>query len=296
MRPALWKWSEFTFNTLFLVELLVNFYGLAFAFWRHNCGWNCFDLLVVSIGCVGMAEAIGGAFMPPQLALVRNLRAFRIFRLFKRVKSLNKIFSSCACSLAALPPPPSQPPVLPPPPSQPPVLPPLLPPSSSPASPPALQILPPLLPPYCSLPRRATPRAKSGAVAPVRRLGKAIPGVFNAFLITIIVMCIYAILGVDFFHLTGDDGGITTYNENVRRGLCNETEDGRTVYVDDGNDYLAGEDCSLTQTFSSETARGFTYGEEYYGTFFRALYTLFQVLTGESWSEAGSRLPSRSFP
>ena len=130
----------------------------------------------------------------------------------------------------------------------------------------------------------------------MRRLGKAIPGVFNAFLITIIVMCIYAILGVDFFHLTGDDGGITTYNENVRRGLCNETEDGRTVYVDDGNDYLAGDYCSLTQTFSSETARGFTYGEEYYGTFFRALYTLFQVLTGESWSEAGSRLPSRSFP
>merc|ERR1711904_120877 len=26
-----------------------------------------------------------------------------------------------------------------------------------------------------------------------------------------------------------------------------------------------------------------------YGTFFRALYTMFQVLTGESWSEAGAR-------
>ena len=61
MRPALWKWSEFTFNALFLVELLVNFYGLAFAFWRYNCGWNCFDLLVVSIGCVSMAETIGGS-------------------------------------------------------------------------------------------------------------------------------------------------------------------------------------------------------------------------------------------
>merc|ERR1719335_1501543 len=31
------------------------------------------------------------------------------------------------------------------------------------------------------------------------------------------------------------------------------------------------------------------WGEEYYGTFFRALYTMFQVLTGESWSEAGAR-------
>jgi hypothetical protein len=33
------------------------------------------------------------------------------------------------------------------------------------------------------------------------------------------------------------------------------------------------------------TPRGFHYGQEYYGTFSRSLYTLFQVLTGESWSE-----------
>merc|ERR1712100_844268 len=31
------------------------------------------------------------------------------------------------------------------------------------------------------------------------------------------------------------------------------------------------------------------WGNEYYGTFFRSLYTMFQVLTGESWSEAGAR-------
>ena len=225
LTPAVWKWGEFSFNMLFLIELLVNFYGLAFAFWRHNPGaararspptlpraslltaaqtdpgWNIFDLLVVCIGCVSMAEAIGGNFMPPQLALIRNLRAFRIFRLFKRVKSLNKILTS---------------------------------------------------------------------------LGTAIPGVFNAFVIQVIVMCIYAILGVDFFHMTGEDGTLTTYNENVLRGVCTEEE------VESGL-------CSLNQTVSSETARGFTYGEEYYGTFFRALYTLFQVLTGESWSEMVAR-------
>ena len=34
-------------------------------------------------------------------------------------------------------------------------------------------------------------------------------------------------------------------------------------------------------------ARGYTYGEEYYGTFFRALYTLFQMLL-ESRSEVCS--------
>ena len=34
-------------------------------------------------------------------------------------------------------------------------------------------------------------------------LGKAIPGVMNAFLIMLIVMCIYAILGVEFFKYEG---------------------------------------------------------------------------------------------
>merc|ERR1719217_462961 len=34
---------------------------------------------------------------------------------------------------------------------------------------------------------------------------------------------------------------------------------------------------------SSMTSRGYHYGQEYFGTL---LYTLFQVLTGESWSEA----------
>ena len=34
---------------------------------------------------------------------------------------------------------------------------------------------------------------------------------------------------------------------------------------------------------------GLTYGEEYYGNFFRSMYTLFQVLTGESWSEVVAR-------
>jgi hypothetical protein len=37
------------------------------------------------------------------------------------------------------------------------------------------------------------------------------------------------------------------------------------------------------------TSRGITYGDEYYGNFLRSLYTLFQVLTGESWSEAVAR-------
>jgi hypothetical protein len=37
------------------------------------------------------------------------------------------------------------------------------------------------------------------------------------------------------------------------------------------------------------TSRGQCWGYDYYGSFTRALYTTFQVLTGESWSEAGAR-------
>ena len=33
----------------------------------------------------------------------------------------------------------------------------------------------------------------------------------------------------------------------------------------------------LTNNISAMTPRGFAYGWEYYGTFFKALYTLFQV-------------------
>ena len=43
------------------------------------------------------------------------------------------------------------------------------------------------------------------------------------------------------------------------------------------------------ENISLVTNRGLSYGEEYYGTFFRSLYTLFQVLTGESWSEVVAR-------
>lgn len=87
-------------------------------------------------------------------------------------------------------------------------------------------------------------------------LGKAVPGLANAGLVMLLVMCIYAILGVDLFGKHGSTGTITNTN---------------------------GEVVPLM------TLRGLTYGEEYYGNFFRSLYTLFQVLTGESWSEVIAR-------
>ena len=99
----------------------------------------------------------------------------------------------------------------------------------------------------------------------------------------LLVMAIYAILAVEFFAGFGDDGMYTVNGQNV----------------------------------TSTTSRGMWYGNEYYGTFIRALFSLFQarepstlarrltkcetdlfdkidihagqVLTGESWAEAIAR-------
>lgn len=80
----------------------------------------------------------------------------------------------------------------------------------------------------------------------------AIPGVANAFLILTIIICIYAILGVEFFKDVGDD-------------------------------------CTDSARGDLETSRSDCIGREYFGTFLRSLFSFFQVLSGDSWSEAIAR-------
>jgi len=76
-------------------------------------------------------------------------------------------------------------------------------------------------------------------------------------------MCIYAILAVEYFGDFGDmyDNATDSY-----------------YYLNMDN-----------ETTSAMTARNLAYGEEYFGTFARSIFTLFQVLTGESWAEAVAR-------
>ena len=113
-------------------------------------------------------------------------------------------------------------------------------------------------------------------------LVRSIPGVMNAFFVMFIFMAIYAVLAVDLFR---DFGGPGTYDTIQRFGPA----DG--VWGSDGAPYaLAGGDpkarIEVVSSNDAITARGFHYGQEYFGTFSRSIFTLFQVLTGESWSEA----------
>lgn len=87
----------------------------------------------------------------------------------------------------------------------------------------------------------------------------AVPGVANAFLILTIVMCIYAILAVEFYQDVGEGCESTNYT-NVEGAS--------------GGYYSLRQQC---------------FGQEYFGTFTKAIYTFFQVLTGESWSEMVAR-------
>ena len=96
------------------------------------------------------------------------------------------------------------------------------------------------------------------------------PGVFNAFIVVVLVLSIYAILAVEFFW---------NFDQHVV-----------VVGVDDDGNNITDIECyyelrmhpreSLDEAWPqvpSRTARGLCFSEEYYGTFSRAWYTLFQV-------------------
>ncbi|CAE7820690.1 Cacna1i [Symbiodinium sp. CCMP2592] len=87
-------------------------------------------------------------------------------------------------------------------------------------------------------------------------LAKAMPAHVNAFGILFLVMCIYSILAVDFFMNFASEGFYTN---------------------------------TLNITVPLGTSRELHHGEEYFGNFCLSLFTMFQVLTGDSWSEAVAR-------
>jgi len=98
----------------------------------------------------------------------------------------------------------------------------------------------------------------------LKALGRAVAGVSSAFVVITIVMSIYAILGVAFFKDIGINGTITIEYGDY---------DGWHAHEIDG--------------YSS---RGIPFGEEYFGNFARALFTMFQMLLGDSWSEVVGRI------
>jgi len=92
-------------------------------------------------------------------------------------------------------------------------------------------------------------------------LFNSIPGVSNAFFVMFIFFCIYSILTVEIFRNFGMRGVYRTYDAAT----------GEVKHVD------------------ATTPRGLNAGLEYYGTFMKAMFTMFQVMTTDSWTEGISR-------
>ena len=119
-------------------------------------------------------------------------------------------------------------------------------------------------------------------------LVRSIPGVMNAFAVMFIFMAIYAVLAVDLFR---DFAGRGTYPTIQRYGPADGQwgADGAPFALPYTGDPKARVESVTDVRDNAFTPRGFHYGQEYFGTFSRSLFTLFQVLTGESWSEAVAR-------
>ena len=133
----------------------------------------------------------------------------------------------------------------------------------------------------------------------LKTIVSAVPGVTNAFLVMVITISIYALIGVEFFSLFGSVTPEKLYfvdsNGKLAADVPIEGGDGRTLVkaTDNSTRLQVSPQCGYVNSrfgiVNSATARDICYGEEYFGTFTRAWYTLFQVLTGESWSEAVAR-------
>jgi len=112
------------------------------------------------------------------------------------------------------------------------------------------------------------------------------PGVLNAFIIMLIFFCIYAILAVDLFR---DFGEVRDLQSTATYSIFDTFEYANySIPGDETSDATLGV-FRYRATPSALSPRGLSIGSEYYGSFFRALFTLFQVMTGESWAEAVAR-------
>lgn len=126
---------------------------------------------------------------------------------------------------------------------------------------------------------------------------RSVAGVSSAMVVITIVMSIYAILGVAFFKDLGADGSIRIqYSTRILKppvGGCAKAlltfplmPRGRygSYSLDESGNLTSGSDWHV-HDIDGYSARGIPFGEEYFGNFGRALYTCFQLLLGDSWSE-----------
>lgn len=132
-------------------------------------------------------------------------------------------------------------------------------------------------------------------------VASAIPGVASALAVLVISISIFALIAVEFFSTFGTTPTSDLYIDNSLTGSdpVSPWAAAADLYPSAARSLLNTSytskppDCSYVNVnvgvVGSVTSREMCFGAEYFGTFTRAWYTLFQILTGESWSEAIAR-------
>jgi hypothetical protein len=117
-------------------------------------------------------------------------------------------------------------------------------------------------------------------------IGKAVPGMVSAFGIMILMLCIYSVLAVDLFKGLYEKDCQAYCDADLRNCVQEIVVPGQTQDVLQTISNCPADIATQSAEPGAITPRGMCYGLDYYGQFSRAAYTLFQVLTGDSWSEA----------
>ena len=111
-----------------------------------------------------------------------------------------------------------------------------------------------------------------------------------------IFFCIYAILAVELFRDFGCERPVANAANNASAldvsmavGASSAADVWSGPVFCTASVYYTIDEQGRNVSVDATTGRGINVGREYYGTFMRALFTLFQVMTGESWSEAIAR-------
>ena len=111
-----------------------------------------------------------------------------------------------------------------------------------------------------------------------------------------IFFCIYAILAVELFRDFGCERPMANAANNASAldvsmavGASSAADVWSGPVFCTASVYYTIDEQGRNVSVDATTGRGINVGREYYGTFMRALFTLFQVMTGESWSEAIAR-------
>ncbi|KAJ8602514.1 hypothetical protein CTAYLR_001282 [Chrysophaeum taylorii] len=115
----------------------------------------------------------------------------------------------------------------------------------------------------------------------VAGLLNAVPGVGETLSILLITMCMFALIGHENFQKYPCEGGPRSCKDLIYY------EVNRTIFT------LGERECNIQTSpgygIDNVCRASATFGHEYFGNFLKSLYTLFQILIGDSWSEMISR-------